>query len=563
MVEVTQNIGLCIILSAVGGILEVIATAILAYPDAKAKEGNKWNVRTLRLCLVGNIFFQLLASLIGNLFAPWFGPVSIVGPTFLSAQLVANMVIYGYLLGLESFTKDMKIGTSVIVTAAILLPVVGPGVQENQNVQDLMMTYYAVPYNILLVASMCISAFLLLLKHLNKISLQTKGLIIAVLLIARSTSFTVNLSYSKVFTLDPPLAGMIISAVLKVLSGAIMTGAIVMQSTSVEQNTFVPLNATCIIAVNAITGILLWEDWRVVKNWLGYATVFVQLVIGNYLLLGEIDLFGPQNKRYGRGLMLKRLMGKRALVADTDSERTAEDEFVEQEGGDKTLSDEKKVENMEKGESFTDNSDNSNSGSSLVPPLLTRPNLQSDNPIKPTVSPTEAAALAWVSSGSNSTLSDLSPAQPPSPVGVRFSDISDTAFNSNEEQTSSAYTSRLDVDLVLPSSSTMGLNPNRPSQMRSVSTGQLPSPTSDAFLARPSPLKKKSPRSQSMTAAMSASLIHNLGIMKRTESSKKAWGEVLGVNNDFLRQRAHDRGLDCGAEELEQICEDSEEDEIC
>ena len=62
-------------------------------------------------------------------------------------------------------------------------------------------------------------------------------------------------------------------------------GAIVVQSTTVQQNTFVPLNATCIITVNALTGIIIWEDWRVVQNWLGYCTVFVQLIIGNYLLV--------------------------------------------------------------------------------------------------------------------------------------------------------------------------------------------------------------------------------------------------------------------------------------
>ena len=289
MVQIKQNLGICIGLSALGGILEVFATAILAYPDAQAKEGNHWTARTLRCCLLANVVLQVLASIIGNLFAPWFGPVSIVGPTFLSAQLVGNMIIYGSLLGLECFTKDMRIGTAVIVTAAILLPVVGPGVLEYENVRDLLQTWYSIVLNIFLIAAMVITAILLVLKVLKRIQLMetSKTLLYATLLTARATSFTINLSYSKVFVLDPSTTGLIVSIILKILSGAVMTGAIVVQSTSVKQNTFVPLNATCIITVNAIAGIILWEDWRVVESWLGYATVFIQLIIGNYLLVSK------------------------------------------------------------------------------------------------------------------------------------------------------------------------------------------------------------------------------------------------------------------------------------
>mmetsp|Transcript_25236 Transcript_25236/g.38850 ORF Transcript_25236/g.38850 Transcript_25236/m.38850 type:complete len:529 (+) Transcript_25236:64-1650(+) len=523
MVKVPQNIALCVVLSAIGGILEVIATAILAYPDAQAKEGNKWTDRTLRLCLVGNLFFQILASIIGNLFAPWFGPVSIVGPIFLSAQLVANMVIYGYLLGLECFTKDMKIGTGVIVTAAILLPIVGPTVQEDQEVQKLMQTWYSIIFNILLVAGMCFAGFLLLLKYFNKVGLSRQSAILGVLLLARSTSFTINLSYSKVFTLSPPIAGMIIAAILKVLSGAIMTGSIVMQSTSVEQNTFVPLNATCIILVNAITGIIVWEDWRVVASWLGYVTVFVQLVIGNYLLLGEIDLFGPQNKRYGRALTIKRMMGNRKLAnSDTDSMGDAEDSML-------------KDEKVEKDDSTADNT-----------PI----------PAPTSTSPAATAAMEWVRSGSSS--SDLPPAQPPSPQGIRFAVDIENDWR-KEEQNSSC--TDVDSALRVPSfSSNTSANENRLNinlnHHRSVSTGHLPSPTADGFPQRPSPLKRGSPRTQSMTTSISTSLAQRFSI-KRSESSKSAWGQVLGVNKNFLEHREHDRGFD-GVSELGLINEELE-----
>lgn len=63
--------------AAVGGILEVFATAVLAYPASRSVEGYEWTDRQLKACLAMNIILQMLASLAGNLFATWFGPVAI------------------------------------------------------------------------------------------------------------------------------------------------------------------------------------------------------------------------------------------------------------------------------------------------------------------------------------------------------------------------------------------------------------------------------------------------------------------------------------------------------
>jgi hypothetical protein len=76
------------------GILEVFATAILLYSDAREKQGYEVSALTQRLAFIGNVVFQILASLAGNLFATWFGPASLIGPIFFLAQLVANMIIF-------------------------------------------------------------------------------------------------------------------------------------------------------------------------------------------------------------------------------------------------------------------------------------------------------------------------------------------------------------------------------------------------------------------------------------------------------------------------------------
>ena len=90
MLEIPQSIPLCLVFSATGGVIEVLATAVLAYQDEQVREGNAWCSESkwaYRGALSANVFLQVTASMFGNLLAPWFGPVSLVGPIFLSAQV--------------------------------------------------------------------------------------------------------------------------------------------------------------------------------------------------------------------------------------------------------------------------------------------------------------------------------------------------------------------------------------------------------------------------------------------------------------------------------------------
>jgi hypothetical protein len=61
----------------------------------------------------------------------------------------------------------------------------------------------------------------------------------------------------------------------------------------------VPLNATTLMLVNAITGIIVWEDWRIVENSVGYVCVFLLLALASYLLLSTTPLMMSENPQYG------------------------------------------------------------------------------------------------------------------------------------------------------------------------------------------------------------------------------------------------------------------------
>ena len=191
----------------------------------------------------------------------------------------------------------MRVATYVVVLAAILLPTVGPEAQEDQDIMSLINQWYDLAWGALLVVGMVASTALLLLLDVSELAEWRK---MWLLIAARAAAFSVNLTVSKVMILDVTPAILISAIVLKIISGAIITYALIVQSTAVTQAKFVPLNASMIIVVNALTGVIVWEDWRVVGSWIGYVCVFLYLVLGCYLLLGDIELLSQENSKYGR-----------------------------------------------------------------------------------------------------------------------------------------------------------------------------------------------------------------------------------------------------------------------
>jgi hypothetical protein len=336
--ELQQSLPLCCLLAGLGGILEVAATAVTAIPAVRHQRGKPvWSRTSMeyRALLLGNIAIQAIGSLLSHLVATWFGPISIVVPFFYSATLLSNMAIFGILLG-EPFTKHMKVGTYVIVVAVVLLPIVGPSIQEDQQDVIVLMQqhWWAMIWFLLLLVAMTITGGILVLAAMSgpsssarqyndskniDITLSSSSCPLSpsssslspsssssssspsqsstlagysqqqrifILIVARATAISINLTVSRSFILQPTQQVFLWLLFLKITSGAIYTYAIVIQSTAiVQQATFVPLNATTIIILNALTGICIWDDWRVISHWYGYACCFVLLGLGCDLLL--------------------------------------------------------------------------------------------------------------------------------------------------------------------------------------------------------------------------------------------------------------------------------------
>ncbi|KAG7367004.1 hypothetical protein IV203_029674 [Nitzschia inconspicua] len=292
LVDVEQSIPWCCLFAALGGALEVAATAVTAIPAVREKEGIEVNQWIRWLSVLGNLTLAGIGSIFGHLIATWFGPVSIVIPYFFSSTLLCNMAIVGLLR--EPFNKNMRVGTLVIVVAVILLPVVGPTAQEGQIFSNLMSHWYSRLWFSFLLATAVVTG-IIISTDVTRYSIRTRKII---LLLARASSLCMNVTASRSFILGPTGAFLGVLIALKLASGTLYSSAIVVQSFAVEQSIFVPLNATTIIIVNALTGVIIWEEWRCVQSWLGYMCVFVLLGLGCDLLL-SVPLLNSENPEYG------------------------------------------------------------------------------------------------------------------------------------------------------------------------------------------------------------------------------------------------------------------------
>lgn len=93
------------------------------------------------------------------------------------------------------------------------------------------------------------------------------------------------------------------------IAGIIQTYAIVLQATRVKQSVFVPLNTTTTQLLNAVIGIIIWEDYRAITSWGGYAVVTVQLTLGIYLV-SSLDVMDKATT-----MMTRRKMANPMIIA--------------------------------------------------------------------------------------------------------------------------------------------------------------------------------------------------------------------------------------------------------
>eukprot|EP01083_Nonionella_stella_P230166 813937_1 len=76
---------------------------------------------------------------------------------------------------------------------------------------------------------------------------------------------------------------MAVVGVLILFAFAVVVHSTILNPTRVDQKLFVPALTCGNQTLNAVTGLIIWQDWKVIQSWTGYLVVMMIILLGVYL----------------------------------------------------------------------------------------------------------------------------------------------------------------------------------------------------------------------------------------------------------------------------------------
>jgi hypothetical protein len=311
------------------GFLRVVATMVLAYPEYIAKKNGDPSETSSRRSIyiaihVGLLAIAAVVSIVGSVH----GPVSIAVPVQTGSMLLFNVIAMGLVLKMRTFDKVQRTGTYVTFFSVLSLIDVGPSTQDGQDVVKLLSHPGAMTWSLFVSAGLIMSTMgtIQLLKGEREneedgnssrhVSIGGDNSILgsnnSILVVGTTNNNnTTNNSLGEKESFMILLVGATLSNVAMATSGkclgyltgfqfsiaflyyvvAALLGLLfsVTSATACDQGIFTPACSVALVIVNWFTGILIWEDWRVMDTWVGYICACLLMCCGVYLL-AEIDL---------------------------------------------------------------------------------------------------------------------------------------------------------------------------------------------------------------------------------------------------------------------------------
>mmetsp|Transcript_11026 Transcript_11026/g.28230 ORF Transcript_11026/g.28230 Transcript_11026/m.28230 type:complete len:309 (-) Transcript_11026:513-1439(-) len=237
--------------------------------------------RWAEICFLGLYGVGQSGALVLPLVASWYGPTSIQLPVYQASMLMWNLVLMSA-LGMESFKKNQKVGTEVIVVATIMLidagPIADPAI-DAAAYENIGTTMYTLVWLGVLTALWLFSLFGMVGDAMGSKYSPTFTMLIYVVAQGIGTSATTSLG--KLLNLADGNAFYAVCA-LYGLAGATNTYSSVIAAQKLNQADFIPFASVCSLLLNQVGGLLLWEDWRTIKLWVSYTGIHVLIVLGIY-----------------------------------------------------------------------------------------------------------------------------------------------------------------------------------------------------------------------------------------------------------------------------------------
>jgi len=277
------SVVVCLALSALGGVLEVVSAMGLAYPQyLEKKRGTPFSSCQKRLHLAANLFC-VLASAVAVVTGSWFGPVSLSVPAFFCAKLLGNLVVMSCVLRIHNPAKAERVGTFILAFVVLALADVGPAPQPEQDVLYLISRPLAMGWIIFLCVStaICILGMLCLVFRSNPDESKGSAFAYVIYTTGQVAAAVVGTSAAKMFALTEGAVLAVCVAAWLVVS-LVNVASLALAATALDQSVFVPLQTASTLLFNMVTGLLVWEDFKVIHAWAAYVSLYLIMLLAVY-----------------------------------------------------------------------------------------------------------------------------------------------------------------------------------------------------------------------------------------------------------------------------------------
>jgi hypothetical protein len=271
----------CLVWATFGALTGVISSTCVAYPNFLEQKHEEITYTKPRKTLhaIANIVFSLIS--VGCFIrATAYGPVALAMPLQTGISLLLNMIVQT-VLRMKRYTKEMTAGTLVLVCAVIILVDVGPSEQHRDPI-PLLLTMPAVLWNVACLGCCLVAALGI---HRSRPGSDAQLLMYSV---AISTTTVIGASVGK---LMQEATGVVVYFFvgLYVLVGVLNLYWSAKAAGSTDISLLMPVKSSITLALNCVTGLLVWQDFLVIEAWTSYVMVYLLVLLGVYTCAAGVD----------------------------------------------------------------------------------------------------------------------------------------------------------------------------------------------------------------------------------------------------------------------------------
>ena len=200
----------------------------------------------------------------------------------MAAKLMGNLFIMGIILRMDDFTKEQQIGVYCITCAILTLPEVGPSDQDCIDARHLVYQPHAIIWELILFGAT--AGCIIGMVWLSKKESPPQNTSMLVYVTAQVVSAVINASVSKMLALDIGAMLLGVCFILVVVCAAVNVISLALAAKSVDQGLFIPYATCSTLLTNMVTGQIVWEEWRVVNQWISFIMAHMIMCLGVALL---------------------------------------------------------------------------------------------------------------------------------------------------------------------------------------------------------------------------------------------------------------------------------------